>query len=316
MSDLLRWISPKDPRGITVLGSLAVAVLSYGLAKVTGTLEEVWPNRCSLIQSQLMQPAQAVGSRIAQIDVTATSVTSLSQAPHPLWNISLEHGRSIPLPALNYQYAIVKALPLSPIWIELFTGGAHRVIGFYQPSKREDALFHYVVGEPLENYPRLSKSVLLDTDHLLKTGLEVTPSEITCDRESVKTELPKVLALMLKTAEEGLTDAWLLDDTSWLTQHHLGDRVQMRLQTQVSQPERGLWRWIWTSHPNENAPTPSSPPAWLSTLLMKVDRERRALEQPARLWGNPKPYRFDADSLNGKQILHHDKDPATQEEDP
>ena len=169
--DPLRWISPFDPRGMTILGALGVAMLSVGLWSVNGTLPEVWPNRCSLFKEQLtreMMTREAASltqeqsdaashhtsSAQASIDSTQIGSSPLSivaeqgtdQPTVGLWSIGEQSARSLVLPVREYVEARISAQPLAPVWVELITRQGERVVAHLRVDTQPLEIYDHLIG--------------------------------------------------------------------------------------------------------------------------------------------------------------------------
>ena len=173
------WLNPRDPRGITLLGTLAMCAAGALLWSQHGRLEEVWPNRCDLLRAQLSQDARYA--------LTAHKLTS----PHllkPEASVTLLNNKLTSQPHLLDTHELqARLVERSPTGDTLLTIELR-----YQPTQVIDELLK---GLTLE---RGRDALKVNVAELTRLGLSVSPSALTCARAEQSRELPVALALLLK----------------------------------------------------------------------------------------------------------------------
>jgi hypothetical protein len=269
MTNISRWFSPFNPRGMALWGSLACFVLMYGLYGIQGQLIEVWPNRCSLIKSQLL------------------SVLDTSQSSHPLnitfsgpsnrddyWTFSQEDRQLWLIPKREYKSARIRLNRMKPIWIELISDDQLSTTIVYETDRAIKTLYQYLT--------RMSNSVRhiedFDTAVIMKSLLEeqsfrIKPQSISCERDLMRAELPKLLSLMLKAMEVGLKRVDYWEKGLWVTHRDVLGRQhsQVRRWTSTQEHEKGVWSISWAHGDQQSATKANSLPPWLTTLLITLD---------------------------------------------
>ena len=118
-----------------------------------------------------------------------------------------------------------------------------------------------------------------DTAVIMQSLLEeqsfrIEPKNISCERDLMRTELPKLLSLMLKAMEVGLNrvDYWGKD--LWVTHRDVLGRQhsQVRRWTSNQEHENGVWSISWAHRDEQSRATKATTlPPWLTTLLITLD---------------------------------------------
>lgn len=291
MSDLLRWISPFDPRGMSVYGSLAVIVLSVGLWSVNGTLPEIWPHRCSLFKAQLVRNAHPNNGPARHLLVVADPSADLDQ--HNLWEIKVPQGQpSWFIPRGDYVEArLSHHLPTS-ISIQLVRRSGGSVTARLRPDYQAFDLYAYLVGAATQERPSgvtsLSPAVVAPPTSLVRAGvdaqhlwggrlnrraLRLTPDQVSCRPDQTVKEVVDVLALTLKHADQGLARAWILNTHNHLSEYTLEGKVSRRLYRDLRVGPRSYqWVWMWEDPPKDPAArSTDQPQPWLLDLINDVE---------------------------------------------
>ena len=294
MKTLIPWLSPFDPRGMSVWGCIACAILTYGLYGVQGRLVEVWPNRCSLIKSQLL--------RVSTDQVFEGSKDSFT---HPLliknssidpeieskyWLIktaSSKQTSSWIIPKGDYKEAKVKFNRLKPIWVEFVNQTGPNLTLIYEPEQSPIELYKYLMqAKGLKEAKYIMEQQTVSRLNLEKIAFEKTPQDLTCHRELMEKELHILVAMLLKSTELGLKSVQELETGLWLSERQVANRWHYRVKTWMKrlavesrEVPSGFWSLSWVKDSIHLKDTQSSPsihgldlpttmaPKWLVKLL-------------------------------------------------
>ena len=328
MSDLFRWISPFDPRGMTIFGSLAVVGLSVGLWSVNGTLPEIWPHRCSIFKEQLMRKSESQGEHHLNVIAHTELNTELSTDRFDLWEVTSTQGLgSWLIPRGDYVEARVSSQLLAPVSVEFLTRSGEKVIAHLRADYQAFEIYDYIVGsqkrkvdevnDPSDPRVLIPESLLnskidqqsLWSSKLTRRALSLSPSQISCEPDMTDQEIVDVLALILKHADQGLEHAWILSEYSHLSEYRFDTQIHRRLYRDIrvkNTPYR--WVWMWTmsddhkghkghkGHKSSLNSTSETPPSWVLNLMKDLDL--LALD-PTRL----SQHNFDLIVVNDTQSL-------------
>ena len=294
MSDRLRWLSPFDPRGMSLYGMTICALLSIGLWSVSGTFREVWPNRCSLFRAQLVE-----GSPVSGADAFKSPLSVIADGKHtqlhqqatypPLWELKRADGQTIiRLPALPYERAELHQSPFSPHTLSLFYPKGSITV-FVKRDYPEYELFNYLAGVSHSKVIAGEKDSILRSSVLQRRGLTITPDVLTCHRDHAEEQVINLLALALKSQEHGLQKSWIIHQESWLNEYRFEQTTQYRLyQTLpvVSQVRQVIWNLPASSTLSREESIPAVP-TWLSQLFNRIDHAWRDSDQAKQVWTSP-----------------------------
>ncbi len=295
MKTLSAWLSPFDPRGMSLWGSVACFILAYGLYGVQGRLVEVWPNRCSLIKSQLLQATQ--------IDLPSDQKNSIS---HPLllqsvkvseqkldqyWLIANHDQKedSWLIPKADYYEAQVKLNRMKPIWVEIKSIDGQHLSLTYEPEQSPVELYKYLMqSKGLKEAHSMIEEQAFSRSSLEKLGYEKTPYDLSCQREHMDKELHLLVALLLKSTVVGLESVEQINHQLWLSKRQVADRQHYKVQSlDQAKSADGSWSisWVKNKHVSQTKSivdrpfnlNTETPPAWLITLLQTLS----SVDKPA-----------------------------------
>lgn len=300
MSTLSRWVSPFDHRGMSIWGTIACLYLTYKLSEVQGELSEVWPNRCHMVRASF-ELHKECGERSDHLGVTFRSIPqnstpSLEQIHSAgLWSISHPNPQSelTPrwlIPQRAYTGARVRLNRLTPIWVELYSDHEPSVMLIFERDQSMLHLYQYLVGD--NDYSKIKReseaglSKLMSRISLEELSYQVSPSMITCQSEKLDDELPKLLSLMIKSAETGVYRATRWSQGLWELESELSGHQRRTIRRRlIDEGHHSMWSVSWslksdkTSQesllkPHSEDSFMSAPPLWLSELLTVIDRSQ------------------------------------------
>lgn len=229
------WLSPKDPRGTTVWGSVGMTLMFGALYWVHGQADEVWPNRCALLRAQLID--QAPYERV----ITLPELESGLRPPQELSSIQIEPAQRVALPQGGPALTLRARSSLG----QLFTGELYTL----DPKRLGELRARLgVEAQPAAHLAELTRQ-----------GLKVSPSALTCALQFSSTEQSLALALLLKPglqdkAPEGLEGFGLYGARGWYARWRAGSSIQWRLWAPLNEPEGDReWLMVWTSYPPREA---------------------------------------------------------------
>lgn len=280
--NLSNWLSPFHPKGMSVWGSLACIILSFALFHAQGRLIEVWPNRCSLLKSQLLKVSDSLHSQETPLQVKFSKLKSAST----YWTI--QQDKNIwPLPKRPYTKARLRLNRMKPIWIELLSDNQPSVIIIYEPDQAIDSLYRLIsdMSSGIERTATFAKTMLMKSK-LEDLAYRTIPEDISCDRNQMQVEVPKLLSLILKMTEVGLTRVDYLTEGIWLTHRTISqvEHYQFRKWVLQSQKTSGVWSISWSQDVDQrDHEVERLAPSWLKTLLHSLDKLQRSPQLHAEI---------------------------------
>jgi len=262
----MRWLNPKDPRGTTTWGTVAMFVFIVALVKSHGAPSEVWPNRCALLRAQLIhKPAFAARATLPELSEPQLIPTSIS---------------SIKIQAAHK---------------EAHKGGAHSGVPSLRlslqgsPDERLTAELYRISDEdlaPLSEQLAIHLETLPSRSELTRQGLKVSPEALTCAPQFASTEQGLALGLLLKggllhDAPEGVEGLGFQGEGGWFARWPDEAPVRWRLWTPIQgasgQPE---WLLVWTRYVGPRTqPASTSIPAWPGTSALRSALKARELAE-------------------------------------
>ena len=286
MKTLNSWLLPFDPRGMSVWGSIACIILAYGLYGVQGQLIEVWPNRCSLIKSQLIQVSSRENEQEGQDPIIHPLLVKEKQFSDAellkYWVIKTDSAKQTTawlIPKGDYQEAKIKFNRLKPIWVELVRQAGPNLTLIYEPEQSPIELYKYLMqAKGLKEAQNLIEKQTISRFKLEKLAFTKTPSDLTCHRENMEEELHILVALLLKNTELGLQSLQVEKDNLWLSKRKIANRIHYRVKTWLSynNSSYGVWSLSWTKDSKQPHPETEkqitqhknkAAPVWLLKLL-------------------------------------------------
>ncbi len=308
MSNISRWFSPLDHRGMVLWGSISCLYLSSLLYQVQGELSEVWPNRCSMVRSALIStevgvhPKDLTSSLNVVFDTSDIALSTDELKAAGLWSISSEGSsgeasnighqedsqRGWLIPIRHYKSARVRLNRLTPIWIELISDSGASIMLIYEQDQSVESLYHYLTGRRyIEGMNELTTPLFLSRVNLEELAYKVTPSMISCDREVMDDELAKLLSLLLKETERGVTQARSWEPGVWEVDSEVMGKRRRVIHRRVrdhnaGEGQLGVWSVSWNPKEDEGQspllnppllnPPLLNPPQWLQTLLFTIEK--------------------------------------------
>ena len=268
--NLTSWLSPLHTRGMSIWGSIACIILSYELYHAQGRLIEVWPNRCSLLKSQLLKVSDSLYPSEHPLQVKFSDPSSSPK----YWRI--EHEEHFwPIPKREYSGARLRFNRMKPIWIELMSDDRPSVTMIYEPDQAVNSLYRLIsdMSSGIERTAEFSDTMLMKSK-LEDLSYRTVPQDISCDRSYMQTELPKLLSLMLKMTDVGLTRVEYLAEGVWLTRSTISNIEHHQFRKWISQSQQlsGVWSISWTHYEDDRGQRlGEQPPSWLKALLNLLD---------------------------------------------
>ena len=277
------WVNPRHPLGMVTWGTLTITLISFGLWMIHGRAEELWPNRCQLLKSQLLdQPIYHVTFQDPP-DISSTSNTApiLPQS----WPLQLSNSSSVPISAARYThleiYHSVDQREEVDLAIKLTAPTGFTVWG-ERKRERSNAdpleLLRYALGGAHVQEVELPRS-----SALRRMGYELTPTDLSCRREHLLPEVIQMVALLLKGSGEPYQNVERWGMGGWsatINEQSSSRRVYASPIVSSSKPSSSAqtvsWMWAWSMSLMEPATRDSvqlERPPWLSQLetLLKVE---------------------------------------------
>jgi hypothetical protein len=288
------WVNPRHPLGMVTWGTLTIALISFGLWTIHGRAEELWPNRCQLLKSQLLdQPIYQVTFQDPPDDLSTSKTLSL---PPQSWPLHLSNSSSIPISVARYthleihHYIDPKAEVDLAIKLTAPTG-----VTVWGERKREPSnadslkLLRYALGGAHVQEIELPRS-----SALRRMGYELTPIDLSCRREHLLPEVIQMVALLLKRSDESYqhVERWGMGGWS-ATVNEQGSSRRVYTSPIISSSkssssaQAASWMWVWSMslmEPATRDPVQLERSPWLSQLeaLLKG-------EAPTRINGERAP---------------------------